>query len=98
MTQYRRKKSLRERVAARKAGRSEFEGNVTEPPWRNKLRWAGSFFQTIALVLMLFEIYRLFGRGFRDVNYVLITIYSGAFFIGRFIQIGLSITKNLSKQ
>ena len=97
MTKYRKRKSLRDRVAARQAGRSEYEEDVPESSIRVKIRWFGIICQTLALGLLLFEIWRLFERDFQNVNYVLVTIYSGAFFLGRFIQISLSITKNLSK-
>jgi hypothetical protein len=97
MAHIRRRKSLRERVAARKAGRSEYEDEIPEQPWRIKLKWFAVFCQTLALGLLLFEIWRLFERDFRNVNYVLVTIYSGVFFLGRFIQIGLSVSRKFNK-
>lgn len=95
MADYRRRKRLRDRVAARKAGRSEYEHDGAPPnPWRARLRWIAIGCQALALILVLVEIGILLEQNFLGVDYVRLTVYVGLFFMGRLIQVGLTLTRH----
>ncbi len=78
-----RRKSLRERVAERAAGRA------SRPPgrWRRWLRHSGMAFQIVAFLLLLVEAFRFLDRGFRDLHTGLATAYLVIFFAGRLMQV-----------
>jgi len=89
MARHRQRKPLRERVAARKAGRPvEDEDTATaSQPWRKWMSWTGAVLQVAALVLVLVETFRLIQSGFVGTDLGLVIVYLVVFFIGRVLQL-----------
>lgn len=80
------RRSLRERVAARKAGLPEEPGAVEQPQWRKPLRLAGIAMQLVAFLLLLVEIVGLVERSFVGIDHGLLVTYLVVFFTGRVLQ------------
>ncbi|WP_281300800.1 MULTISPECIES: hypothetical protein [unclassified Iodidimonas] len=86
MTPHPKRKSLRERVAARKAGLPEYEGVAEPKPWRRWLRYSGMVMQIIAFVLLVIEVFRMIETDFFGIDQSRIIIYLVVFFTGRVLQ------------
>ena len=83
--------SLRERVAARRAGRPLEPGlSREEKKKRSQLRFYGQLMQVIGLIALLGYTWLLWESGFETVNIVIIGFLSGVFIIGRALTLSIS--------
>lgn len=75
-------KSLRQRVADRKAGIKEGADSKRNHIIR-RVKLAANLFQGIGLVMLLVALGQYIGSGYAEMNWVNVMIYSGMFLIGR---------------
>ncbi|GEQ99406.1 hypothetical protein JCM17845_00300 [Iodidimonas gelatinilytica] len=94
MAHHPRRKPLRERVAARKAGLSEYEGAAAPKPWRKWLRYGGMGMQLVSFVLLVVEVFRMIETDFHGVDQSRIITYLVVFFTGRVLQMIAGFTRH----
>ena len=87
-------KSLRQRVADRKAGVKE-----DADPKRDRIirgvKLAANLCQGIGIVMLLVVLAQFIGSGYAEMNWVNVMIYSGMFLIGRAVMSFLNLTNML---
>lgn len=76
------RKSLRERVADRKAGIKEENGPRRERILKG-IRLFANLFQAIGLIMLMVLLAQYIGNGYGHMNWINVMIYSGMFLIGR---------------
>lgn len=79
--------SLRERVAARKAGAREQESE-SRRILRKRLGFLGMVLQVTGLVLVGYEVFKLMTADIMAVNLTSIIVYSAVFLVGRLLKSG----------
>jgi len=86
------RKSLRERVADRKAGVRE----KSSPGRERIMRWVqllSNLFQGIGLVMILVELARYINSSYGELNWINIMIYSGMFLTGRAVIAFMNLSR-----
>ena len=76
------RKSLRERVADRKAGIKE-EASPKRDRILRGVRLFANLFQGIGIVMLMVMLAQYIGNGYGQMNWINVMIYSGMFLIGR---------------
>lgn len=76
------RKSLRERVADRKAGIKP-EMDPGKKKLMGRLKLLANILQGVGLVMLFVALAQFIKSGFAEMNWVNITIYSGMFLVGR---------------
>lgn len=86
------RKSLRERVADRKAGIKEATDPKREIILR-RVRLFANLFQGIGLVMLMVMLAQYIGSGYGHMNWINVLIYSGMFLIGRAVTSFMNLSK-----
>ncbi len=86
------RKTLRQRVADRKAGIPE-EKDPGRERLLKKLKLLANLFQGVGLVMLLVVLARYINSGYAEMNWINVAIYSGLFLTGRAITSFLNLTK-----
>jgi len=76
------KKSLRDRVADRKAGIKD-EGDPKREKIIRRVRLFANLFQAIGLIMLLIMLAQYISSGYAQMNWINVMIYSGLFLTGR---------------
>ncbi|MBL4801745.1 MAG: hypothetical protein JKY45_07600 [Emcibacter sp.] len=85
------RKSLRERVADRKAGIKE-ESDPKRVRILKRVRLLGNLFQAIGLIMLMVVLAQYIGSGYGHMNWINVGIYSGMFLVGRAVTSFLSLS------
>lgn len=86
------RKSLRERVADRKAGIKEETGPGRDRILR-RVRLFANLFQGIGLLMLMVMLAQYIGSGYGHMNWINVMIYSGMFLIGRAVMSFMNLSK-----
>ncbi|MCK5424796.1 MAG: hypothetical protein KAI89_05445 [Emcibacter sp.] len=86
------RKSLRERVADRKAGIKE-ETDPKREIILKRVRLFANLFQGIGLVMLMVLLAQYISSGYGHMNWVNVMIYSGMFLIGRAVTSFINLSK-----
>ena len=79
------RKSLRERVADRKAGIKE-ETSPKRERILKRVRLFANLFQAIGLIMLMVLLGQYIGDGYGHMNWINVMIYSGMFLVGRAVS------------
>jgi hypothetical protein len=85
------RKSLRERVADRKAGIKE-EGGPRRVLILKRVRLFANLFQGIGLIMLMVLLAQYISSGYGHMNWINVLIYSGMFLIGRAVTSFLNLS------
>lgn len=85
------RKSLRERVADRKAGIKE-ENSPRRERILRRVRLFANLFQGIGLVMLMVMLAQYIGNGYGHMNWINVMVYSGMFLIGRAVTSFMSLS------
>ena len=86
------RKSLRERVADRKAGIKE-ESDPKREVILRRVRFFANLFQGIGLIMLMVLLAQYIGSGYGHMNWINVMIYSGMFLIGRAVTSFMNLSK-----
>ncbi len=88
------RKSLRERVADRKAGIKE-EADPRRVKILRRLKLFANLFQGIGLVMLLVMLAQYISSGYDHMNWINVMIYSGMFLLGRAVTSFMNLSNIL---
>jgi len=88
------RKSLRERVADRKAGIKE-EADPRRVKILRRIKLFANLFQGIGLVMLLVMLARYISSGYDHMNWINVMIYSGMFLLGRAVTSFMNLSNIL---
>ncbi len=86
------RKSLRERVADRKAGIKE-EGSPKRIRILRRIRLFANLFQGIGLIMLMVLLAQYISSGYGHMNWINVLIYSGMFLVGRAVTSFMNLSK-----
>ena len=88
------RKSLRQRVADRKAGIVE-EQDPKRERFLKRVKLFANLFQGVGLIMLLVVLAQFINSGYSEMNWINVSVYSGMFLVGRAMISLLNLTKTM---